>query len=74
MFIKVKVHPSSKKEEILKKKEDSFEIFVKEKAKEGKANQKLFELLAEYFKIPISKIYLIRGAKARNKIFELKQQ
>jgi len=72
MLIKVKVFPNSKKEEIIKKSEDSFEVRVKEKPEKGKANREVVRILSCYFKIPESKIRLIRGFKKRNKIFEIK--
>ncbi len=71
MLIKVKVFPNSKKKEVVKKSEDSFEVFVKEKPLEGKANRAVVKALALYFKISESKIKLVKGAKQRNKIFEV---
>ncbi len=70
MLIKVKVFPNSKNEEIIKKSENAFEIFVKEKPLEGRANKAVVKALALYFKIPESKIRLVKGAKQKNKIFE----
>jgi uncharacterized protein (TIGR00251 family) len=70
MLIKVKVFPSSKKEEIIKKSEDSFEVKVKTKAERGNANRKAIKVLASYFGISQSKIRLIKGFKQKNKIFE----
>jgi len=72
MLIKVKVFPNSKKEEVIKKSEDSFEIKVKAKPEKGMANKEVVKLLSIYFKIPESKIRLIKGFKERNKIFEIK--
>jgi len=71
MFIKVKVFPDSKKDEIVKKADDRFEIKVKEKAKNGLANKKVIEILSKYLNVPEEKLILIRGAKQRNKIFEI---
>jgi len=45
---------------------------VKEKPKMGMANKGVVKILAFYFKIPEAKIRLIKGAKQRNKIFEIK--
>ena len=73
MLIKVKVFPGSKKDEILKRKDDEFEVRVKEKAKKGMANKAVIKALANYFKIDESKIRLIKGFKQRNKIFEIKE-
>jgi hypothetical protein len=71
MFLKVKVLPNEKEEEIIKKAEDRFEIKVKEKPENGLANQRVIELLSSYFNLPKNKIMLIKGAKERNKIFEI---
>ncbi len=71
MIIKVKVFPNSKKEEIIKKSEDSFEIKVKEKPVRGLANRAVANLLSLYFKIPVSRIRLVKGFKERNKVFAI---
>jgi uncharacterized protein YggU (UPF0235/DUF167 family) len=42
MLIKFKVFPNSKKYEIVKKKDDEFEVKVKEKAEEGRVNRAVF--------------------------------
>jgi len=72
MLIKVKVFPNSKREEIIKKSEDSFEVKIREKPEKGRANKEVVRVLSCYFKIPESKIKLIKGFKKRNKIFEVK--
>jgi uncharacterized protein (TIGR00251 family) len=72
MYIKVKVFPESKTNEIIKKSEDSFEIKVKQKPVDGKANSQVIELLSLYLKIPQNKIFLVKGHKERNKIFEIR--
>jgi uncharacterized protein YggU (UPF0235/DUF167 family) len=71
MFLKVKVFPNSKKEEIIKKSEDEFEIKVKEKDERGRANKRVKEVLARYLNISEEKLILIRGARQRNKIFKI---
>jgi uncharacterized protein len=73
MLIKVKVFPEEKEEQIVKKSEDSFDVKVKEKPKMGKANEAVTSLLAYYFEIPRGKVRLIKGARERNKIFEIKE-
>lgn len=70
MLLKIKVHPNSKKNRVLRKAEDSFEVFVRAKPVEGKANDALLDLLSEYLKIPRSKVRLVRGAMSHNKIVE----
>jgi uncharacterized protein len=67
MLIKVKFTPNSKKDEIVKKKDDEFEVKVKEKAEEGRANRAVIKVLDNYFKIDESKIRLVKGFKERKK-------
>ncbi len=71
MFIKVKVTPGSKKEEVIKKSADSLEVKVKEKPEKGQANKAVILALSEHFNISKEKIRPIRGAKKRNKMFEI---
>ena len=72
MLIKVKVYPSAGKEEIIKKDEDSFEIWVKEKPIQGQANRAVINALSGYLGISYDKIRLVKGFKQRNKVFEIK--
>jgi len=50
MIINVKVKPNSKKEEVVKISEKEYIVFLKEPAREGKANAKLLKLLSKEFK------------------------
>jgi uncharacterized protein (TIGR00251 family) len=74
MQIKVKVFAGCESDEIVKKKDNEFEVRVKEKAEEGRANRAVIKVLANYFKIDESMIRLIKGFKERNKIFEIKEK
>lgn len=60
-YIHVKVTAGAGKESFKKKNEDHFEISVKDKAERNMANTRVIELLAEHFKIPISKVRIING-------------
>lgn len=71
MLIKVKVFPNSKKEEIIKKSEDSFKVKTKERSERGLASKAVVEALSYHLRIPKSKIRLIKGSRKRNKIFEI---
>ncbi|HQT91422.1 MAG TPA: DUF167 domain-containing protein [Candidatus Kryptobacter bacterium] len=70
MYLKVKAHPNSKKDTVVKRAEDSFEVFVRAKPVEGKANDAVLDLLSEFLKIPRSRLRLVRGAMAHNKLVE----
>lgn len=71
MLIIIKVFPGSKKPAIIKKSENKFEVRVKAKPVELKANKETVEILAEYFNIPENKIRVLAGLKRRNKIIEI---
>jgi uncharacterized protein (TIGR00251 family) len=69
MRIKIKLHPNSsqeKIEEILKDKE--YEVWIREKPLDGKANEKLIKFLKKYFK---KSIKIVSGLKSREKIIEI---
>ena len=68
MIIRVKVHSGSRKEEVLKLSEDEFEIWIKERPVDGKANESILKLFKKYFKFPVK---IIKGFKSKNKILEL---
>lgn len=67
--IKIKIHPNSSKEEIRKLKDDEFEVWIKEKPLDGRANLTLVKLLKKFFKKDVE---IKSGFKSRNKIIELK--
>lgn len=69
MKIKVKLHPNSSKEEIEKLNEDEFEVWIKEKPINNKANLELIKILKKFFKKDIA---IKSGFTSRNKIVEIK--
>ena len=71
MLVKVKVFPNSKKESVIEKSTDSFEVRVREKAERGQANKALIRILASYLKISPSKIRIIKGFKQKSKIIDI---
>jgi len=71
MLIRVKAFPEANKEEMVKKSENSFEIWVKEKPVKGQANRAILRVLSKYLGIDQSRIRLIKGFKQRNKVFEI---
>jgi uncharacterized protein (TIGR00251 family) len=68
MKIKVRVHPNSSKEEIKQISRESYEIWLKEKAEDNKANTALIKLLKRHFK---SDAKIKSGFTSRNKIVEI---
>lgn len=71
MLIKLKVHPGSKKDAVVRKSDDNFEIFVRAKPVEGKANDAALDALSNFLKVPRGILRLRRGSTSRNKLVEL---
>ncbi|HUT96197.1 MAG TPA: DUF167 domain-containing protein [Candidatus Paceibacterota bacterium] len=46
-------------------------VSVKAPAKEGKANEAVIKLLAEYFEVPKSSVIIKSGLKSKHKIIEI---
>ena len=67
-YIHVKVKAGVKKESFVQKTEDSFEISVREKAQRNQANTRVLELVAEHFKVPVSRVRIINGHKHPSKL------
>jgi uncharacterized protein (TIGR00251 family) len=69
MKIKIKLHPNSSQEKIKEiEKDKEYEIWIKEKPIDGKANEELIKTLKKYFKKSIT---ILHGLKSRDKIIEL---
>ena len=70
MKISVKVKTNARTEEVS---EEGGVYIVKTKAQphEGKANEAVIKILAEYFKRPKSTIRIVTGAGSKNKIVEI---
>jgi uncharacterized protein (TIGR00251 family) len=73
MKIQVKVKPNSRTEE-LSREGDGFIVKVKEPPKEGKANQAVIKLLAEYFSVPQSQVRILSGFRSKNKVVEIAEE
>ena len=71
MYIKVKVTPGARKEKIETKKENSFVIFVKERAERNLANNKVKEIIAGIYEINIKSVRIISGHQSSSKILSI---
>ena len=69
--IYVTVKPNAKRADITPISDTEFRVVVPAPAQDGKANEALIEILAGYFRVPKSKITILRGHSARKKLIEL---
>lgn len=69
MIVKIKLHPNSSQEKIIEiQKDKEYEVWIKEKPLDGKANISLEKHLKKYFK---KEVRIIRGLTSRNKVVEV---
>jgi uncharacterized protein YggU (UPF0235/DUF167 family) len=71
MFIKLRVHPDSKRDKVVKKAPDTYEIWTRAKPERGLANNAALRALALELGVDMKKILLIKGAKSPSKIVKV---
>jgi uncharacterized protein len=71
MKLTVKVKPNSRKNEVKLSEDGILTICVSAPPREGKANQKIIEILSEYLNKPKRTISIVAGFKGKMKIVEI---
>jgi uncharacterized protein len=71
MKFKVTVKPNAKKNEVTRCDDGMLVIRVSVPPIEGKANEKVIELLSDYFNKPKRSISIISGFKGKSKVIEV---
>jgi uncharacterized protein len=70
MKIEVTVRPQARKN-IVEKTSSGFKVSTTAPAREGRANEAVIQLLAEYFDVAPSKITILRGHTSHKKLVEV---
>ncbi len=68
MYIRVKATPSAKKEIFKKINEDHFEISVKDKAVNNLANNRIIELISNFYNLSKGKVRIVNGHHNQTKL------
>ncbi len=71
MYVKVRVRPGQKKEELTVMSENHLQISVKEPAQQNLANRRVAALVARHYKVAVNKVRLISGHRSPSKIFSV---
>lgn len=71
MKIFVTVRPGAKNQKIEPIAPDRLWVAVKEPPRDGRANEAVIRALAAHFGVAPSRVLLLKGASARNKVFEI---
>ena len=69
--VRVRVTPAASRESVSLGKKSVLEISVKEKPKGGNANDRVRELVAKYFSVPVKNVRIIKGSTSRVKMIAL---
>ncbi len=72
MFIKVHVFPGEKEEKLVRTENDSFEIYTKEPAENGRANRAVIKHMLIYFKNPKGGVQIVSGHLHPKKILVIR--
>lgn len=70
-YVRVRVSPGAKRESVIQTDTKTFTIAVKEPAERNLANQRVRELVAEHFEVPVGKVKLISGHRSPTKVFDI---
>ncbi|MFC1711068.1 DUF167 domain-containing protein [Patescibacteria group bacterium] len=73
MKLFVTVKPGSKKVKVVIIGDNNFTVNLTSPARNNKANLQLIKVLANYLKIPRSKISIVKGLKIKNKIITISE-
>ena len=71
MLIKVRLRAGAKNDSVKKVAADTFEISVREKAEQNRANERAIVLLARELKLPAARVRIKRGHHRPSKLFEI---
>ena len=71
-ILNITVITNASRDEIIKLGNDSYKIKVMVPPVHGKANQKVVEIIANYFDIKKNQVDIIRGEKNKNKLIYIK--
>ncbi|MEK7642907.1 MAG: DUF167 domain-containing protein [Patescibacteria group bacterium] len=70
MKISVEVHPQARVEKVLEF--GAFlKVYTRAPAKDGRANARTQELVADYYGVAFSRVRILRGHTSKQKIFEV---
>jgi len=71
MYVKITALTGQKQEFLREENNGRFVVSVKEKPEQNMANRKILEIIASYFKVPVSKVKIVSGHHKPSKIFDI---
>ena len=74
MYFKVFVTADAKRDEILKEGDGSWRISVREPAEQNRANARVRELIARELFVPVGRVRILAGHRARSKMISVQDE
>lgn len=74
MKISIKVIPRSSQSKIQIQPDGSLKVKLKNSPVDGRANDELIRILAEYYQVSKSQIAIVKGSRSKNKVAEVDNQ
>jgi len=71
MKLEIRVKPNSRRESVEKQPDGSYKVSLNAPPVEGRANERLIEVLAAFFKVSKSSVSILRGQTGRKKLVEV---
>jgi uncharacterized protein (TIGR00251 family) len=71
--IRIKVKSGAGKEAVNKMSDGRFAVSVKQKAERNKANERIQEIFADMYRVPVFQVRIIAGHKSPNKRLHIKE-
>ena len=71
MKLEIHVKPNSRRESVEKQADGSYKVSLNAPPVEGRANERLVEMLAAFFKVRKSSVTILRGQSGRKKLVEI---
>lgn len=71
MKLTIHVKPNARHEKVEAQPDGSLKVHVNAPPQEGRANERVIEILAKHFKIPKSHITVVHGEASRTKVVEV---
>ena len=71
MYIHVRATPGAKRESFIETDNKNFSIAVKEPAERNLANTRIREVLADHFRVPVTKVKIITGHRSQQKMVDI---
>ncbi len=73
MIINVRVTPNARKERLEQVTDSGFTAAIRERPQRNEANDRVQQLIAEHYNIPLTFVRFLTGERSRKKVFEVVQ-